>query len=105
MKILKTYKYQLRPSESVAQKFNETVGVCRMIYNLCLEYRKMLYRDYGQNRPTKRSKRTGRSLRLDKIGTHQVRQNIIHRMLQTYDNFFKRGARFPKFAKRSFYNS
>lgn len=109
MKVIKTYKYQLRPSKEKEVKFYQTLGVCRLIYNLCLEYRQMLYRDHqksvGKTALQKEVKELANEYDWIKSVHSQVRQNAIHRLIRTYDNFFKQGAGFPKFAKRGLYRS
>ena len=45
MKVIKTYKYQLRPSKGIEVKFYQVLGTCRLIYNLCLEYRQLVYQE------------------------------------------------------------
>lgn len=109
MKVIKTYKYQLRPSKEKEVKFYQILGVCRLIYNLCLEYKIMLYREHGQTvgKTQLQKEVSGLSKCFDwmKAVHSQLRQNAIHRLLTAYDNFFKVGAGFPKFAKRDLYNS
>lgn len=109
MKIIKTYKYQLRPSKKKESKFYQILGVCRLIYNLCLEYKILLYKEHGQSIGKIQLQKEVSELAKDydwiKSVHSQVRQNAIHRLLNAYDNFFKVGAGFPKFAKRYFYNS
>ena len=109
MKVIKTYKYKLRPSKKKESIFFQYLGVCRLIYNECLSFKIMMYRDHqmsvGKTQLQKEVKELAKAFDWIKSVHSQVRQNAIHRLLNTYDNFFKRGAGFPKFQKRGFYNS
>ena len=43
MKLIKTYKYKLKPNKTQEKLFNSWVSTCRALYNLALSERIMVY--------------------------------------------------------------
>ncbi len=41
--MLKAYKIEIKPTEEQKQKINQTIGVCRFIYNFYLSKNKEVY--------------------------------------------------------------
>lgn len=41
--MLKTYKIEIKPTENQKTKINQTIGVCRFIYNFYLGKNKEIY--------------------------------------------------------------
>ncbi len=111
---VKTYRFKLKPTLAQEQVFAQWLGSCRFVYNLCLEYRITLY-DMSKNR-TEKPKTSLYDLQkqvketivgvewLQKVHS-QTMQDVAERLDKSYQRFFKHGAGFPKFAKRSTWKS
>lgn len=106
--LLRSYKTEIDPTESQKVKINQTLGVCRYVYNLFVEknmecyvngewfidngtFSKWLNNDYVPNNPDKSW--------IKDVSSHSVRY-AIDCADNAFDNFFKRKCGFPKFKKR-----
>lgn len=108
MKLIKTYKYKLKPTKAQEQTFESWVNTCRFIYNLALSERIMVYEmrkksvsrfdQYNQLPELKKLHPWVKEVYSDTLG------DVLDRLDKTYQNFF-RGAGYPKFAKKGGYNS
>lgn len=108
MKLIKTYKYKLKPTKAQEQTFESWVNITRTVYNLALTQRQLAYEmrkvsvsrysQYNQLPELKQSFPWVADVYSD------VLQEVLDRVDNTYQNFF-RGAGYPKFAKKGQYNS
>jgi putative transposase len=109
MTIMKTYRFKLKPTPAQEQIFAQWLGSCRFVYNLCLEYRQLMYNQWqksvSKNELQKQVKDLVREVEWLKPLYSQTLQDVTDRLEKSYDRFFKNGAGFPKFAKRSQYRS
>lgn len=114
MKIVRTYKYKLKPSKSVVAKFERWLDVCRELYNAGLQERRDAWQlerknvsFYDQSRQLPQIK----ELREDVAEVQsQVLQNILRRLDKTFQAFFRRTktgekAGFPRFKSEKRFNS
>lgn len=108
MKLIKTYKFKLKPTKTQEKTFESWENTCRFLYNLSLTQRQMAYEmrkvsvsrfdQYNQLPELKREYTWISEVYSD------VLQDVLDRVNITYQNFF-RGAGYPKFAKKGQYNS
>lgn len=109
MTIVKTYRFKLKPTRAQEQIFAQWLGSCRFVYNLCLEYRQLMYKQWqksvSKNELQKQVKDLVSEVEWLKPLHSQTLQDVTDRLEATYERFFKLGAGFPKFAKRSQYRS
>ena len=108
MKLIKTYKYKLKPNKTQEKLFNSWVSTCRALYNLALSERIMVYEmrkksvsKYDQYNQLPELKKLHPWL--GEVYSDTI-QEVLDRLDKTYQNFF-RGAGFPKFSKKGEYNS
>ena len=112
---MKAYKFKLKPSKYIEQKLDNTLYICRELYNAGLQERRDAYRhskisisyqDQSKQLPEIKKTRTD----LKEINA-QVVQNVLKRLDRSMDNFFgriKKGAKepgFPRFKGKDRYNS
>lgn len=91
---MKTYKYKLRPSKTVAARFGATLDVCRELYNASVQERRDSYRTTGKGvtfaaqscqLPEIKAERE------DVVGVFsQVLQDVLHRSDKAFQAFFRR---------------
>jgi putative transposase len=109
MKKMKTYRFKLKPTPAQEQIFAQWLGSCRFVYNLCLEYKQLLYNQYrksiGKNDLQKQVKQLIAEVEWLQTLHSQTMQDVTDRLENAYQRFFKQGAGFPKFAKRSTWKS
>ena len=109
MSIVKTYRFKLKPTRAQAESFAQWLGSCRYVYNLCLEYKQLLYNQYrksiSKNDLQKQVKDLVSEVEWLKPLHSQTLQDVSDRLEKSYDRFFKNGAGFPKFARRGQYRS
>lgn len=111
---MKSYKFKLRSSKSIENKFNAWLDVCREIYNGGLQERrdawklnKISVNYHAQSAQLPEIK----NIREDVADVNaQVLQSTLRRLSKTFDAFFarvKRGekAGFPRFKGKNFFNS
>jgi putative transposase len=110
MKIVKTYKYKLKPTKKQEQIFTSWLGTCRFVYNCSLEYKILMYKQYNKNlckfdiiNELPQSKKELKLTWLNEVHS-QTLQDVIERLDKTYQSFF-RGGGFPKFAKKDKFKS
>ena len=48
-KLLKAYKVEINPTEIQKQKINQSIGICRWLYNQYLWKNKQLYEQFKNN--------------------------------------------------------
>ncbi|TAE34138.1 MAG: transposase [Candidatus Kapaibacterium sp.] len=106
---MKTYRFKLKPTPVQEHIFAQWLGSCRFVYNLCLEYRQLMYKQWqksvSKNELQKQVKDLVSEVEWLKPLHSQTLQDVTDRLEKSYDRFFKLGAGFPKFAKRHQYRS
>jgi putative transposase len=108
MKIIKTYKYKLKPTKKQEQIFASWLGTCRFVYNCSLEYKILMYKQYGIKLRkfdiSNELPECKKELKwLNQVHSQSL-QDVIERLDKTYQSFFKGGG-FPKFAKKDKFKS
>lgn len=108
MKLYKTYKFKLKPTEAQKETFDSWINTCRYVYNVALEERITAYQmrkksvsrfdQYNQLPLIKQQFPFVGEVYSDTLG------DTLDRVDTSYKNFFS-GSGFPKFAKKGFYNS
>lgn len=107
MTFIKTYKYKLKLNNSQTIRVDSWINTCRFIYNLALETKINAYKsgnitlskfDLMKQLPELKAYEW-----IKDVPCHSL-QNVIERLDQAYDKFFKGGG-FPKWAKKDSYNS
>lgn len=109
MKQIKTYRFKLKPTKVQTQVFAQWLGMCRYVYNLCLDYKRQLYTTHqvsiGKHAIQKELAAIAKEVEWIACVHSQTLQEVTDRLFKSYDGFFKQGKGFPKFAKRSLYRS
>ncbi|MBC7929618.1 MAG: IS200/IS605 family element transposase accessory protein TnpB [Rubrivivax sp.] len=111
---VKAYRYKLRPSKRITQVFEETLNVCRELYNGALQERRDAWRinRVSLNYHDQRAQLPEiKLIRPDLNALYsQVPQDVLRRLSKTFDAFFRRVKQgqipgFPRFKGKSRYNS
>lgn len=108
-KVLKSYKTEIKPTPEQKQKINNTIGVCRYVYNFYLAHNQEMYK-------TEKSFISGMEFSkwlnnnfipnnpdfswIKKVSSKSVKQSIMYAE-RAFKNFFKGRTRFPKFKKKA----
>jgi len=114
-KTIKTYKFKIcRPSKAVAAKFEETLTLCRELYNAALQERRDAWK-FNLISISHKNQQSQlpevKKIREDLNAVYaQVLQDVLNRLDKTFKAFFgrvKKGekAGFPRFKSASRYNS
>lgn len=108
MKLIKTYKYKLRPNATQKATFERWLGINRYLYNAALEHRITAYQSakvsitkYDQYNELPQIKN---DLPFVGLVYSDVLQETLDRVDKSFKNFFN-GSGFPRFQGRKFYNS
>ena len=102
-----TFKRKLVLTQAQAKRLDSWFGVCRLVYNMCIEIRKEAYKN--QQRTVHRFELDAqiKTIRdIDWVGDAPAEclSNAIKRMDLAYRAFFKGGG-FPKFKSKRYNNS
>jgi putative transposase len=105
MKLLKAFRYRLYPTSEQERLIARTVGCCRLVYNLCLEQRKLNWHRsnplrisaYDQIKELPALKDCADFLR--EVPNHALQQSIID-LEKAFTNFFDGRAAYPKYRKK-----
>ena len=95
--------YNRRPNQEAL--FRQTVGSCRMVYNLCLEQRRLEWHRSAPRRLTAYDQikelpaLKGEAPWLRDVPNHPLQQAIVD-LGEAFKNFFEGRAKFPQFRKR-----
>lgn len=112
--MLRTFKYRIYPTKEQIKKINETLYLCRYLYNNALEQRITAYQKYGfslsYNKQAKELPKVKQVLPDYKEVHSQVLQDALKRLDKAFQNFFRRlktneKPGFPRFQGRNRYNS
>ncbi|MEK7431853.1 MAG: transposase, partial [Cyanobacteriota bacterium] len=107
MNTIKTFQYKLKPNKTQLINLNKWLGTCRYLYNVALEYRINLFNRCKQTiskfdliKELVDVKKVEGFEWIKEVPS-QTLQAVIERLDNSYQRFFKLGAGFPKFAKKS----
>ena len=112
----RAYKTEIKPTKEQIEKINQSIGICRWLYNSYLAKNKELYEQYKQGLITK-EKAFMSANNFDKYINNEVkilddfkwinncgskaRKKSICNAETAYKRFFKGQSKFPKFKKKS----
>lgn len=111
---MKAYKFKARPSKRISQAFEETLNVCRELYNAGLQERRDAWKlnQVSINFHIQAAQLPSiKALRQDLAALYsQVPQDVLRRLSKTFDAFFRRVKRgetpgYPRFKGKYRYNS
>jgi len=114
MKIVRAYKYKLKPSKSVIAKFEQWLSICRELYNAGLQERRDAWKLERKNISyCEQSKQLPQIKEIRKDVSEvqsQVLQNVLKRLDKTFRAFFRRvengeRAGYPRFKNENRFNS
>ena len=114
--MLKTYKTEINPTKKQIQKIEQSIGICRWLYNSYLGKNKELYELYKQNKINKKDSFMSAN-KFDKYINNEIkvlveynwinncgskaRKKAICNAETSYKRFFKKQAKFPRFKKKN----
>lgn len=114
-KLKKAYKVELKPTKEQIQKINQSLGVCRWIYNAYLAKNQVLYSNFKDGKTDKKhafmsandfNKHINNEVKnleeyswINNCGS-KARKKAISNAETAYKNFFIGKANFPKFKKK-----
>lgn len=107
--MLKTYKIEIKPTEKQKQKINQTIGVCKYIYNFYItknkevyeqtkkfmsanEFSKWLNNEFLPNNPSYNW--------IKDVSSKAVKKSICNAEI-SFKRFFKKQSKFPRYKKKS----
>jgi len=103
--MLRAYRYRIYPNEEQKVLMDKTFGCVRFVYNWALEAKKKAWEEERRNiSQFSLEKMLTATLKKEKewlreVSDHALRFSIKN-MDAAYQNFFKHGAKYPKFKKR-----
>ncbi|MBI5031606.1 MAG: IS200/IS605 family element transposase accessory protein TnpB [Chloroflexi bacterium] len=113
--MLKAFKYRLYPNCAQTAKLNQTLDICRTLYNACLEQRRTGYRQHRKAISATQQMAELPDLKqaLPEVGEvySQVLQDVLWRVDTAFGNFFRRvrshqrKAGYPRFQSHNRYDS
>jgi len=117
--MIRTFKYKLRLRQQDRVAVEQTLTLCRNLYNTALEQRKLHHKQaksWGLKNPTNRFAQNNQLPELKQqlpeyqTVNAQVLQDVVLRSDKTYQNFFRRcqaglGKGFPRFKSKDRYGS
>ena len=113
--MLKTYKYRLYPTKKQAEKLDQTLETCRVLYNSCLIDRNRHYEQTGKGLSRIDQQKIlvsdKKNITYLKDIHSQVLQDVLFRVEKAYKAFFRRlkdkngKAGYPRFKNEGRYNS
>ncbi len=109
IKMLKAYKIEIKPTEEQKQKINQTIGVCKYIYNFYLSKNKEVYEqtkkfmsanDFSKwiNNDFTPNNQTYNWVK--DVSSKAVKQSIYNAE-KAFKRFFKKQSDFPRYKKKS----
>src|SRR5271166_3055992 len=101
--MLKVFKYKLQPNHKQSLALQRTLDICRDVFNLSLEQRKM--QRTGQFQQMRELTELKQGFPEYKEVYVHVLQNVIKKLQRSFENMWERGAGFPRFKSRQRYNS
>lgn len=111
----KSFKFRLYPTPEQSRRLEHTLGLCCNLYNACLEQRRVAYHRNGKSVNVVMQMRELPDIKgeLPEVRDvySQVLQNVLWRVDEAYQHFFRRAreqngkAGFPRFRSRRRYDS
>ena len=114
--MLRAYKTEIKPTQSQIQKINQSIGICRYLYNSYLAKNKELYQQYKDGLIDKKQSFMSAN-DFDKYINHEVktleeynwinscgskaRKKAICNAETSYKRFWKGHSKFPRFKKKA----
>lgn len=101
--MIRTYKRKLILSQKQSDRIVSWIGVCRLVYNMGLQIKIDSYKHIGKSVSKYELMNQLPDLKdIDWIKDvpSQSLQNALERLDKSYQNFFKKGAGFPKYASK-----
>lgn len=107
--MLKTYKIEIKPSEEQRNKINQTIGVCRFIYNFYISKNEEIY---GRTKKFMSANNFSKWLNneflpsnptyswIKNVSSKSIKQSIYNAE-KAFKRFFKKQSKFPKYKKKS----
>lgn len=112
--MLRTYKFKLEPTKQQIEQIEQTLHLCRWLYNSMLEQRKLAYKHWNISLTFYTQKKELPQLKKEfpefKQVYSQVLQDVCRRLDNTFQAFFRRlkngeKAGYPRFKGKGRYNS
>ncbi|MBP3041920.1 transposase, partial [Bacillaceae bacterium Marseille-Q3522] len=104
--MLKVYKTEIKPKKEQIVKIHKTIGVCRYVYNLYLSENKKAYQanssfisGYEFSKWLNNDYTKEKDQWIKEVSSKAVKQSIMNGD-KAFKNFFKRGAKFPRYKKK-----
>ena len=105
--MIKAIKIRLYPTESQQITINKLLGCCRLVYNLCLDYRNKIYEKTKESGSLSKSYKYFCELKemeefsFLKTDAHsKVIQQTLMNQDVAFKNFFTKKSKFPKFKSK-----
>jgi len=102
--IHKTYKFRLKPSDDQREQFARISGVCRLIWNVCLEQRELVYSSKRKTLNSYNQLPEVTLLRHAYAWIREVPSQVLQQKVRdldiAYKNFFEERADFPERKKK-----
>ena len=111
-KLLKAYKTEIAPSKEQIAQIHNTIGACRYVYNLYINKNKELYESsskflsgYEFSKWLNNEHATQEEFKwIKEVSSKAIKQSIMNGDT-AFKRFFKKTSSFPKYKKRSDYES
>ncbi len=112
IKMLKTYKIEIKPTEEQKFKINKSMGICKFLYNEMIATNEILYEQYrlgnsdvkfmgGYDFDKYVNNKLSKQLGWIKDCGSKARKDAIMNCDKSFKNFFKGKNGFPKYKKRN----
>jgi putative transposase len=110
MLVQKAYKFRIDPDATQEELFRRTVGCCRLIYNLCLDQKRLERERSNPRRLTafdqmKDLTSLKREFPFLKEPPNHPLQQAIHDLHKAFKNFYEGRAGFPRFRRKGEHDS
>jgi len=102
MQITRHFRYKLKPTQEQEQLLREFAGVCRLVYNLALEQRRIWGKSHGCNFHTAAADLKHFRREFDFVGavSQTAQQQALKDLDRAFQNFFAGRASYPSPRKR-----
>jgi putative transposase len=101
--MVRTFKYKLKPNKAQRLSLSRTLDICRDLFNLSLEQRKM-QRIHKFEQAKQLTQLKAAFPEFKEVHVH-VLQNVLYKLHRSFENMWVRGAGFPRFKGSRRYNS
>ena len=109
IRLLKSYKTEIDPTEEQKHKINRTIGVCRFIYNFYIAENKAIYEaeksfmsgmDFSKWLNNEFVPENPEYLWIKEVSSKAVKQSIMNGE-KAFRKFFRKQSGFPRFKKKN----